>query len=123
MLALRSSPRGSPGARWRSWRIGDIDAGRPSATTREQRMRAMVCREWGGPDSLRVEEVGPGPLGPREARIKVEACGVNFADTLMIAGKYQVKPPFPFTPGLEAAGIVSELGSGVGHLKVRQRVL
>jgi len=63
-------------------------------------MKAVLCREWGGPGSLRFEEVASPSLKPNEARIRVRACGVNFADTLMIAGKYQVKPEFPFTPGL-----------------------
>ncbi len=53
----------------------------------------------------------------------MRACGVNFADTLMIAGKYQIKPEFPFTPGLEAAGEVVEIGAEVTHLAVGQRVL
>ena len=62
-------------------------------------------------------------LKPNEVRIRVRACGVNFADTLMIAGKYQVKPEFPFTPGLEAAGEVVEIGTGVNHLAIGQRAL
>jgi NADPH2:quinone reductase len=86
-------------------------------------MKAVLCREWGEPDTLRFEEVARRPLGPRDTRIRVHACGVNFADTLMIAGKYQVKPEFPFTPGLEAAGEVVELGAEVRHLRVGQRVL
>jgi len=86
-------------------------------------MKAVLCREWGGPDSLRFEEVAARPLKPNEVRIRVRACGVNFADTLMIAGKYQVKPEFPFTPGLEAAGEVVEIGTGVNHLAIGQRVL
>src|SRR5437764_7151712 len=86
-------------------------------------MKAVLCREWGGPESLRVEEVARRPLGPNEARIRVHACGVNFADTLMVAGKYQVKPEFPFTPGLEAAGEVIEIGPEVRHLQVGQRAL
>jgi NADPH:quinone reductase len=86
-------------------------------------MKAVLCREWGEPDSLRFEEVARVPLGPCEARIRVRACGVNFADTLMVAGKYQVKPEFPFTPGLEAAGEVVELGPEVRHLRLGQRVL
>src|SRR5215216_5486375 len=86
-------------------------------------MRAVLCREWGEPDSLRFEEVARAALGPCEARIRVHACGINFADTLMIAGKYQVKPDFPFTPGLEAAGEVVEFGPEVKHLRVGQRVL
>jgi len=86
-------------------------------------MKAVLCREWGGPESLRVEEVARGPLGSNEARIRVHACGVNFADTLMVAGKYQVRPEFPFTPGLEAAGEVIEIGPEVAHLRVGQRAL
>jgi NADPH:quinone reductase len=86
-------------------------------------MKAVLCREWGGPESLRVEEAASPALAPNEARIRVRACGVNFADTLMIAGKYQVKPEFPFTPGLEAAGEVIEVGSEVKHLQPGQRVL
>jgi NADPH2:quinone reductase len=86
-------------------------------------MKAMLCREWGGSDSLRLEEVARPPLAAHDARIRVRACGVNFADTLMIAGKYQVKPDFPFTPGLEAAGEVIEVGAAVTHLRPGQRVL
>jgi NADPH2:quinone reductase len=89
----------------------------------EAGMKAVLCREWGDPESLRVEEVARAPLGPSEARIRVHACGVNFADTLMVAGKYQVKPEFPFTPGLEAAGEVIEIGPEVKHLRVGQRAL
>jgi NADPH2:quinone reductase len=86
-------------------------------------MKAVFCREWGGPDTLRFENAASRPLRPREVRIRVRACGVNFADTLMIAGKYQVKPEFPFTPGLEAAGEVVETGAEVTHLAIGQRVL
>jgi NADPH2:quinone reductase len=86
-------------------------------------MKAVLCREWGGPECLRVEEVASPPLAANEARIRVHACGVNFADTLMVAGKYQVKPDFPFTPGLEAAGEVIEVGPAVTHLRAGQRVL
>ena len=86
-------------------------------------MKAVLCREWGGPDSLRFEEVSARKLKPDEARIRVRACGVNFADTLMVAGKYQIKPEFPFTPGLEAAGEVVEIGAEVNHLAIGTRVL
>ena len=61
-------------------------------------MKAVLCREWGGPEILRLEDVAPRPLEPDQARIRVRAAGVNFADTLMIAGKYQVKPPLPVHP-------------------------
>src|SRR5579872_6345551 len=86
-------------------------------------MRAILCRQWGEPETLCVEEVARPALQPHEARLRVHACGINFADALMVAGKYQVKPEFPFTPGLEAAGEVIELGAAVRHLTVGQRVL
>jgi len=86
-------------------------------------VKAILCREWGGPETLRLDEAVRPPLRPNEARIRVLACGVNFADTLMIAGKYQVRPEFPFTPGLEAAGEIVELGAEVRHLHPGQRVL
>ena len=86
-------------------------------------MKAVLCRDWGGPGNLHLEEVAREPLKPNEARLAVHACGVNFADTLMVAGKYQVKPDFPFTPGLEAAGEVIETGAAVRHLKTGQRAL
>ena len=86
-------------------------------------MKAVLCREWGGPDSLRFEDAASPPLKPHEARIRVRACSVNFADTLMIAGKYQVKPEFPFIPGLEAAGEVVEIGAEVTNFVVGTRVL
>ncbi|HVB15552.1 MAG TPA: NADPH:quinone oxidoreductase family protein [Stellaceae bacterium] len=83
----------------------------------------MLCREWGEPGILRLGELDRRPLQPHEARIRVHAAGVNFADSLMVAGKYQVKPAFPFIPGLEAAGEIIELGAAVRHLKPGQRVL
>src|SRR5262250_1437342 len=86
-------------------------------------MKAMVCRAWGAPDVLRLENVPPRALRPGEVRIRVRAAGVNFADTLMVGGRYQVKPPFPFTPGLEAAGEVVETGAAVGSLRAGDRVL
>ena len=86
-------------------------------------MKAMLCREWGAPDVLRLEDVSPRAPRPGEVRIRVRATGVNFADSLMVGGTYQVKPPFPFTPGLEAAGEVIETGSGVTGLRTGQRVL
>src|SRR6516165_9488442 len=86
-------------------------------------MRAMVCRAWGAPDVLRLENIPPRALRPGEVRIRVRAAGVNFADSLMVGGTYQVKPPFPFTPGLEAAGEIVETGSTVDGLLVGQQVL
>ncbi len=87
-------------------------------------MKAIRCRAWGAPDTLRLEEAESSKVQPHQIRIRVRTAGVNFADTLMVGGSYQVKPPFPFTPGLEAAGEVVETGAAVGgNLRARQRVL
>src|ERR1700749_4230584 len=86
-------------------------------------MKAMLCRARGAPEVLQLEDVPPRALRAGEVRIRVRAAGVNFADSLMVAGTYQVKPPFPFTPGLEAAGEVIETGSDVTGLRTGQRVL
>lgn len=86
-------------------------------------MRAVICRDWGEPETLSLEEIETPEPGPGEVRIAVAAAGINFADSLMIAGKYQEKPPFPFTPGLEVAGTVEALGPGVTRLYEGQRVM
>jgi NADPH:quinone reductase len=86
-------------------------------------MKAIRCRDWGTPDVLRLEEAESPSLKPHQVRIRVRAAGVNFADSLMVGGTYQVKPPFPFTPGLEAAGEIVETGSTVDGLRAGQRVL
>src|SRR5580693_5104259 len=86
-------------------------------------MKAILCREWGAPDVLRLEEAESPSLERHQVRIRVHAAGVNFADSLMVDGTYQVKPPFPFTPGLEAAGEIVETGSAVDGLRVGQRLL
>src|ERR1700738_4185319 len=86
-------------------------------------MKAIHCREWGAPDVLRLEEAGSPSLERHQVRIRVRAAGVNFADSLMVGGTYQVKPAFPFTPGLEAAGEIVETGSAVDGLRAGQRAL
>ena len=86
-------------------------------------MRAVVCHEWCEVDLLRVEDVPPPALRPDGVRIAVYAAGVNFADTLIVKGEYQERPPFPFSPGMEAAGIVTEAGERVQQLRPGQRVL
>ena len=80
-------------------------------------MRAMICRQWGPPESLRLETVDPPALGNGQVRIAAQAAGVSFATSLVIAGKYQRKPPFPFAPGTEVSGMVIEAGSGVKRFK------
>ena len=86
-------------------------------------MRAVLCRAFGEPSGLKLETV-PDPVpGAGQVRIAVQAAGLNFADTLMVAGKYQEKPPFPFSPGLEVAGEVDAVGPGVTDVKVGARVM
>lgn len=85
--------------------------------------KALQCVAFGPPETLVLSDVAPLPLAAGQVRIAIKAAALNFADTLIIEGKYQEKPPFPFTPGMECAGTVTELGEGVRHLKVGQRVM
>jgi NADPH2:quinone reductase len=80
-------------------------------------MRAVICRKFGPPETLAIEERRPPVPGPGEVRVKVEAAGVNFPDTLIIQGKYQVRPEPPFTPGSEISGLVDTVGEGVTDLR------
>lgn len=86
-------------------------------------MLAIQCRSHGGPETLSLAEVPAPEPGPGQIRVRVRAAGVNFADTLMIRGKYQEKPPLPLIPGLEVAGTVEALGPGVQGPAVGTRVL
>ncbi|WP_293324600.1 NADPH:quinone oxidoreductase family protein [Parvibaculum sp.] len=82
----------------------------------------MIARELGGPKVLKAEEIASPEPGPGQILVRVRACGVNFADSLVLKGKYQVQPDLPFAPGAEVAGTVLKLGEGVSGLKVGQRV-
>ncbi|MFO1117412.1 MAG: NADPH:quinone oxidoreductase family protein [Beijerinckiaceae bacterium] len=84
--------------------------------------RAVVCRELGTPEVLHVEELEAPALQPGQARVKLHSCGVNFPDLLMVAGKYQFKPPLPFVPGFESAGEVIEVAEGA-KVRVGDRVI
>jgi len=86
-------------------------------------MKAAICNEWGAPSSLTIGDMDAGEVGHTDARIAIHACGVNFADVLMIGGEYQVKPEFPFIPGAEIAGEVIEVGAGVPNVKPGDRVM
>ena len=86
-------------------------------------MKAVVCKEFGPIENLSVEDLPDPSPGPGEVLITVHAAGVNFPDGLMVRGEYQMKPPRPFTPGNEVAGIVTALGEGVTSLKTGQRVV
>src|SRR5215471_14999680 len=85
--------------------------------------RIVVCRELGPPEALRLEEVPSAPLKPGEARVAIRAAGLNFPDVLMAAGEYQLKPELPFTPGMEAAGEVTEIGAEARGVAVGDRVI
>src|SRR5947209_6760185 len=86
-------------------------------------MRAMICSKWGEPEDLRLQEVERPPLKAGQVRIKLKAAGVSFATTLVIAGKYQRKPPLPFAPGTEASGVVIEVDPACRRLKVGDEVV
>jgi len=86
-------------------------------------MRAIICREWGPPESLRPEEVECPPLKPGQLRIRIRASAVSFATSLVIAGKYQRRPPFPFSPGTEVAGEVIEVTPEVTRFKPGDAVM
>lgn len=86
-------------------------------------MKAVVAREYCEPRGLVIDEVDRPEPGAGEVVIKVNSAALNFPDVLMVAGKYQVKPPLPFTPGFEVAGTIHAVGAGVSGLAVGQRVL
>lgn len=85
--------------------------------------KAVVCRELGPPESLRLEEIERKALKPGEVRVAIRAAGINFPDILMCAGEYQLKPELPFIPGMEAAGEIIELGADVTGVKLGDRVI
>src|SRR3989449_10607607 len=86
-------------------------------------MRAVICRAWGPVDDLKLEDVAPPTPGPGQLVIDIKATGVNYADSIMVAGRYQTRPPFPFSPGLETAGVVTRRGEGVTRFKTGDRVM
>lgn len=86
-------------------------------------MRALVCEEYGTAETLRIVERDLPELKRTEVRIDVRAAGINFPDSLIIAGKYQVKPPLPFVPGGECAGVISAVGEDIENFKVGDKVI
>jgi len=86
-------------------------------------MKAVLCKEYGPPEKLVVEDVPSEPLGPGQVRVRVRAAGVNFPDVLIIKGEYQFKPAPPFSPGAEVAGDVLEVGAGVDGFRAGDRVI
>lgn len=86
-------------------------------------MKAVLCKAFGPADTLVIEEAAAPVAKKNEVVLDVHAAGVNFPDTLIIEGKYQFKPPFPFSPGGEAAGVVASVGEGVSHVKPGDKVM
>lgn len=86
-------------------------------------MRAVLCQEWGGPDKLVLGQLPSPPMREGAVRIAIHAAGLNFGDLLLITGQYQEKPAFPFCPGMEVAGVISEVGPGVDNLSMGDRVM
>src|SRR6059036_3416105 len=86
-------------------------------------MRAVLCRGWGTIDELTLAEVPPPAPSAGEVLIAVKATAVNYADAIMVSGRYQTKPPLPFSPGLETAGVVAACGEGVTRFAPGDRVM
>ena len=86
-------------------------------------MRALVCEEFAPYEELSVHDVPDPELAEGMVMVDVKAAGVNFPDVLLVEGKYQMKPPTPFVPGMEASGVVSALGEGVQGVEIGQRVI
>src|SRR5262245_33201207 len=86
-------------------------------------MKAVLCKAYGPPESLVVEDIESPTPGPGEVVLSVKAASVNFPDVLIIQNKYQFKPPLPFSPGSEVAGIVKAVGEGVTNLKPGNAVM
>ena len=86
-------------------------------------MRALICRQWGGVDDLTVGEMPVPEPAADEVLIRVKTTAVNYADAIMVAGRYQTKPELPFSPGLETAGVVTACGRDVNDFKAGDRVM
>jgi NADPH2:quinone reductase len=86
-------------------------------------MKAVVCRELGPPERLRLERLPSPKLEGGKARVAIRAAGINFPDILMVAGEYQLKPELPFTPGMEAAGDVIEVDGAATGVAVGDKVI
>ena len=86
-------------------------------------MKAVICERHGPPESLRLIDLDIAPPGPGEVQVRIEACGINFPDLLIIAGKYQEQPPLPFVPCGEVAGRIATVGAGVDTFEVGDPVM
>src|ERR1700675_496603 len=86
-------------------------------------MKAVLCTHFGTADELELADIAEPQAGPGEAVVRVKAAALNFFDTLIVAGKYTYKPPFPFSPAAEFAGIVASIRTGVIEIAPGDRVI
>src|SRR5215471_10866965 len=86
-------------------------------------MKALLCTHHGPPDELTLADIPEPSAGPSEAVVRIKAAALNFFDNLIIAGKYQHKPPFPFSPAAEFAGVVESIGASVTEFKPGDSVI
>lgn len=86
-------------------------------------MKAILCRRFCSPEQLELADIAEPQAGPGEAVVRIKAAALNFFDTLIIAGKYQHKPPFPFSPAAEFSGVVESIGPGVSEIAHGDRVM
>src|SRR5262249_32750933 len=102
---------------------GDEGVSRKTKAEVSGEMKAWRVHGWGEPESMVLDEVAEPAPGSGKVRIRNRAAALNFFDILQIQGKYQVKPPFPFTPGAEVAGVVEAIGEGVTGIRAGDRVM
>src|SRR3984893_801003 len=86
-------------------------------------MKAWRVHAWGEPETMSLEDIPVPEPGAGQVRIRHRAAALNFFDILQVQGKYQIKPPFPFTPGAEVAGVVDAIGEGVTSVHAGDRVM
>src|ERR1700732_2744311 len=86
-------------------------------------MKAWRVYEWGEPETMRLEEIDEPVPAKGQVRIRNRVAALNFFDLLQVQGKYQIKPPFPFTPGAEVAGVIDAVGEGVTTFRPGDRVM
>src|ERR1700685_4514231 len=88
-----------------------------------RQMKAWRVNAWGEPETMTLESIPVPEPGEGQVRIRNHAAALNFFDILQVQGKYQIKPPFPFTPGAETAGVIDEVGDGVTSVRPGDRVM
>src|SRR5690242_3957846 len=86
-------------------------------------MKAVLCKQFGPPESLVLEDLPALAPGAGEVVVSMKAASINFPDVLIIQNKYQFKPPLPFSPGSELAGVIKSVGDGVKGFKAGDRVI